>query len=94
MAVAIASGDIDFGVTAVSGGLLNLAARGDTVRIFGGALEEADGVPGHKILASKAAFDGGLQSPMELDASALPSPPKALRLNIWARRLPPRWRRR
>ena len=67
VAVAIASGDIDFGVTAVSGGLLNLAARGDTVRIFGGALEEADGVPGHKILASKAAFDGGLQSPMELD---------------------------
>ena len=67
MAVAIASGDIDFGITAVSGGLLNLAARGDAVRIFGGALEEADGVPGHKILASKAAFDAGLQSPMELD---------------------------
>ena len=67
MAVAIASGDIDFGVTAVSGGLLNLAARGDAVRIFGGALEEADGVPGHKILASKAAFDAGLQSPMDLD---------------------------
>ena len=70
MAVAIASGDIDFGVTAVSGGLLNLAARGDAVRIIGGALEEADGVPGHKILASKAAFDAGLQSPMDLDGKS------------------------
>ena len=70
MAVAIASGDIDFGVTAVSGGLLNLAARGDAVRIIGGALEEAEGVPGHKILASKAAFDAGLQSPMDLDGKS------------------------
>jgi len=70
MAVAIASGDIDFGITAVSGGLLNLAARGDAVRIVGGALEEAEGVPGHKILASKAAFDAGLQSPMDLDGKS------------------------
>lgn len=67
MAVAIASGDIDFGVTAVSGGLLNLAARGDAVRIFGGALTEAKDAPGHVLLASKAAFDAGLQSPKDLD---------------------------
>lgn len=67
MAVAIASGDIDFGVTAVSGGLLNLAARGDAVRIFGGALTEAKGTPGHVLLASKAAFDAGLKSPKDLD---------------------------
>ncbi|MDO4642303.1 MAG: ABC transporter substrate-binding protein [Cardiobacteriaceae bacterium] len=67
MAVAIASGDIDYGVTAVSGGLLNLAARGDTVRIFGGALQEASGVQGHKIIASKQAYDADLTKPDALN---------------------------
>ena len=67
MAVAIASGDIDYGVTAITGGLLNLAARGDAVRIIGGALREEPGVEGQKILASKQAYDAGLTSPAKLD---------------------------
>ncbi len=38
-AVAIASGDADFGVTAMSGGLISLAQKG-AVKVIGGALIE------------------------------------------------------
>jgi NitT/TauT family transport system substrate-binding protein len=65
MAIAIASGDIDFGVTAITGALVNLAERG-AVRVVGGALIEEPGVDGQKILASKAAYEAGLDSPAKL----------------------------
>lgn len=65
MAVAIASGDIDFGMTAISGGLVSLADKG-VIKVIGGALQEVDGVEGQKILASKAAYDAGLTSPADL----------------------------
>jgi len=66
MAVAIASGDVDFGVTAISGGLLSLAQKG-AVKVIGGALSEEPGIDGQKILASDAAFKAGLTSPDALD---------------------------
>ena len=59
MAVAIASGDADFGVTAISGGLISLAEKG-AVKVIGGALAEEAGVPGAVVLASNAAYDAGL----------------------------------
>ena len=65
MAVAIASGDVDFGVTAISGGLLSLAQKG-AVKVIGGALSEEAGIDGQKILASDAAFKAGLISPEAL----------------------------
>ena len=65
MSVAIASGDVDFGVTAISASLLNLAQK-DVVRIIGGALTETKGVDGQKILVSKNAFDAGVTSPAQL----------------------------
>jgi NitT/TauT family transport system substrate-binding protein len=65
MAVAIASGDIDFGMTAISGGLISLAEKG-AVRIIGGALQETPEISGQKILASKAAYDAGVTSPDKL----------------------------
>jgi len=65
MAVAIASGDVDFGVTAISGSLLNLAEK-DVVRIIGGALTESAGIDGQKILVSKAAHEAGVTSPAQL----------------------------
>ena len=65
MAVAIASGDVDFGVTAISGGLVSLAQKG-AVKVIGGALSEAPGIDGQKILASDAAFKAGLTSPKGL----------------------------
>ena len=65
MAVAIASGDIDYGVTAISGGLINLAEKG-AIKVIGGALVEEKGVDGQKILVSNAAFDAGVTSPAKL----------------------------
>ena len=49
MAVAIASGDIDYGVTAITGGLINLADKG-AIKIVGGALHEEEGIDGSAIL--------------------------------------------
>ncbi len=62
MAVAIAAGDVDFGVTAITGGLISLTDKGATV-VIGGALREAQGVEGEKILVSKKAYDDGVTTP-------------------------------
>ncbi len=65
MAVAIASGDIDYAVTAISGGLINLADKG-AIKIIGGALVEENGVDGQKILVSNQAFEDGVTTPAKL----------------------------
>jgi NitT/TauT family transport system substrate-binding protein len=65
MAVAIASGDVDFGVTAISGALINLAEKG-AIKIIGGALQEEPGIDGQIILVSKQAYDDGVTSPDKL----------------------------
>jgi len=65
MAVAIASGDVDFGMTAMTGGLISLAEKG-AVKIIGGALQETPEIEGQKIIVSKAAFDGGVTTPKQL----------------------------
>jgi len=65
MAVAIASGDVDFGVTAVSGGLINLAGKG-AIKVIGGVLHEEKGIDGQMIIASKKAIDAGLKTPADL----------------------------
>ena len=65
MAVAIASGDVDYAVTAVSGGLISLADKG-AIKVIGGALSEEKGIDGQNILASDAAFKAGLTSPAAL----------------------------
>lgn len=66
MATAIASGDVDYAVTAMSGGLVSLADKG-AIKVIGGALSEEPGIDGQKILASDAAFKAGLTSPAMLD---------------------------
>ncbi len=65
MAVAIASGDVDFGVTAISGGLINLANKG-AIKVIGGALHEEAGIDGQMILVSKKAYDEGVTTPAML----------------------------
>lgn len=62
MAVGVAGGDLDYGVTSITGGLLNLAQKG-AVKVIGGALAEDPAVQGAMILASNAAFDAGLTTP-------------------------------
>ncbi len=65
MAVAVASGDADYAVTAITGGLVNLADKG-AARVIGGALSEEPGIDGQMILASNDAFDAGLTAPSAL----------------------------
>lgn len=65
MAVAIASGDVDYAVTAMSGGLISLADKG-AIKVIGGALSEEAGIDGQKFLASDAAFQAGVKTPKDL----------------------------
>ena len=65
IAVAIASGDVDFGVAPISGGLINLSNKG-AIKVIGGVLHEEPGIDGQMILASKKAYDAGLTTPEAL----------------------------
>ena len=65
MAVAIASGDIDYGITAITGGLINLADKG-VIKVIGGALHEEKGIDGSAILVSEAAWNDGVTTPANL----------------------------
>ncbi|MDE0056925.1 MAG: ABC transporter substrate-binding protein [Defluviicoccus sp.] len=65
MAVAIASGDIDYGITAITGGLINLADKG-AIKVIGGALHEEKGIDGSAILVSEAAWKDGVTTPAKL----------------------------
>ncbi len=69
MAVAIASGDIDYAVTAISGGLISLAQKG-AIKVIGGALSEEEGIDGQQILVSDAAFQAGIDHPSKLNGKS------------------------
>jgi len=69
MAVAIASGDVDYAVTAISGGLVSLADKG-AIKVIGGALQEEAGIDGQKFLVSDAAFKAGITAPAMLDGKS------------------------
>lgn len=59
IAAAAVSGDIDIGVTALTGGFFNLAEKG-TLKVIGGALHEEKGYQGSAILVSAKAWQAGL----------------------------------
>ena len=59
IAAAAVAGDIDVGVTALTGGFFNLAEKG-TLKVIGGGLHEQRGYEGSAILVSNQAFDAGL----------------------------------
>ncbi len=61
IAAAAVSGDIDVGVTALTGGFFNLAEKG-TLKVIGGGLHEEKGYEGSAILASAKAYEAGLTS--------------------------------
>lgn len=65
VAVAIASGDIDFGITALTGGYFNLADKG-ALKIVGGLYAEKKGYKGTAIMASNKAYAAGLTSPAKI----------------------------
>src|SRR3978361_2220863 len=59
IAAGAVAGDVDVGVTALTGGFFNLAEKG-TLKVIGGALHEQKGYQGSAILASNKAFDDRL----------------------------------
>jgi NitT/TauT family transport system substrate-binding protein len=65
VAVAVVSGDIDFGVVGISGGFYSLAGQG-ALRIIAGAYREAPGFPLFAVIASNRAYAAGLKSYREL----------------------------
>jgi len=65
MAVGIASGDIDFGMTAISGGLVSLSEKG-AIKVIGGALQETPDIEGQKILAAQKAYEAGMTTPEKI----------------------------
>lgn len=65
IAAAAVAGDIDVGVTALTGGFFNLAQKG-ALTIIGGAMHEEKGYEGSAIIVSDAAFKAGLTTPAKL----------------------------
>ncbi len=65
IAVATTSGDVDFGVTAFTAGLYNLAGKG-TLKVIGGMSRERAGYPLIGYFASNNAYAGGLKTPKDL----------------------------
>ncbi len=65
IAAAAVSGDIDVGITALTGGFFSLAGRG-TLKVIGGGLHEQRGFEGTAVLASKKAYEAGLTTTKQL----------------------------
>src|SRR3979409_2216444 len=65
IAVATTSGDIDFGITAFTAGLYNLAGKG-TLKVIGGMSREKAGYPLIGYFASNNAHAAGLKTPKDL----------------------------
>jgi len=65
VAVAVVSGDIDFGVTSVTAGLYNLAGKG-ALKVIGGMSHEKAGFPLIGYFATEKAYANGLKTPRDL----------------------------
>jgi NitT/TauT family transport system substrate-binding protein len=65
IAVAVVSGDIDFGVVGTSGGFYNLAGQG-AMKIIAGGYREAPGFPLFAVTASNRAYAAGLKTYKDL----------------------------
>ena len=60
IALAAVTGDVDFGVTAFTGGFFNLAGEGQ-LKIIAAQAKEAKGFEGNAVLVSNAAFEKGFR---------------------------------
>jgi NitT/TauT family transport system substrate-binding protein len=59
IAAAAVAGDIDVGITALTGGFFSLAGRG-VLKVIGGGLHEEKGFQGTAVLVSQKAYEAGL----------------------------------
>lgn len=65
IAAAAVAGDVDVGITALTGGFFNLAGKG-TLKVIGGGLHEEPLYEGTAVLVSKKAYEEGLTSVAKL----------------------------
>ncbi len=70
IAVATTSGDVDFGITAFTAGLYNLAGKG-TLKVIGGMSREKAGYPLIGYFASNNAYAAGLKTPKDLQGKRI-----------------------
>jgi NitT/TauT family transport system substrate-binding protein len=70
IAVAVVTGDVDFGLTAFTAGLFNLAGKGG-LKVIAAQAKEERGFQGNAILASNAAWDKGLRRVEDLKGRTL-----------------------
>jgi hypothetical protein len=73
IAVATTSGDVDFGITAFTAGLYNLAGKG-TLKVIGGMSREKAGYPLIGYFASNNAYAAGLKTPKDLAGKRIGTP--------------------
>src|SRR5690606_11426336 len=64
-AVGVASGDVDYCVSSITGGLISLAEK-DAIKVIGGALSADPEVDGALLLASTKALEAGLDHPSKI----------------------------
>ncbi len=69
-AVALAGGDVDFAIAGVTGGYINLAAKG-AIKAVGGVLHEHKDIDGVAIMASMKAYKAGFTKPEQLKGKSL-----------------------
>ncbi len=70
IAAAAVAGDIDVGITALTGGFFNLAEKG-ALKVIGGGLHEEKGWQGSAILVSNKAYNSGLTTPAKLGGHSI-----------------------
>ena len=70
IAVAVVTGDVDFGLTAFTAGLFNLAGKGG-LKVIAAQAKEERGYQGNAILASNAAWENGLRKVEDLKGRSL-----------------------
>lgn len=70
IAAAAVGGDIDVGITALTGGFFSLAGRG-TLKVIGGGLHEQKGFEGTAVLVSRKAWEAGLRTLAQLPGHSM-----------------------
>src|SRR5262245_27751818 len=63
--LAVAAGDAQFGMTAITAGIYTMAGKG-ALKMIAGGYEEHPGFHGVALVANKAAYDKGLRRPADL----------------------------
>jgi NitT/TauT family transport system substrate-binding protein len=70
VSMGVTSGDLDFGVTAVSGAFYSLAAAGSQ-KIIAGTVRDAPGFQQYAFVVANRAYDGGLKSYKDLNGRSV-----------------------